>query len=166
METTDKQQEVNKDIIKVEDKQEQSILSKDKLNIKQLAFCMQYISNGNATQSYMSVYHSKNRNVAGVQGLTLLRKPKITRYLKAKQEEMTIKPGENKFKYVEEHLERIINDMKLVGTVVRVRALEVFMKLHGMGGENININDNTNAMDLLNKYGKPKSANDSEHIVN
>lgn len=48
------------------------------LNPRESLFCAEYVANGfNAVRAYMVAYKTENRNVAGVEGHKLLKKPKI-----------------------------------------------------------------------------------------
>lgn len=55
-------------------------LCKQKLNLKQITFIVDYISNGfNGTRAYMKTYKTcKSVNTAGVEAYNTLRNPKIS----------------------------------------------------------------------------------------
>lgn len=65
---------------------------KEKLTVKQEAFCREYIKSGNATESYkLAGYSVKSDNAAGVEGHKLLRNPKIQKRLKDRMQEISDK---------------------------------------------------------------------------
>lgn len=75
----------------------------DELNRKQELFCEEYARTGFSTESYMTVYHPKNKNTAKNSAIRLLKLPKIQKRL----QELAAEIGSEKIASAKEMQEKL-----------------------------------------------------------
>lgn len=103
-----------------------------KLTEKQKRFCEEYLVDLNATQAYFRAgYSAKNENIAGVEGLKLLRNPKIQKNISELRQKQSERTGITADTVLKE-LEKIaLSDVEVSGKE-KIKALELLGKHLGM----------------------------------